>query len=146
MKGLFLISVLLLFQNPLKPQTLPEWYRVCTFDESVIELNTNYVMFSSRKTGRVRFRWSFIKPEILSGERHVKYQSRVEEIEYDCSNKRYRLHDVRLYDAEGRLIRSEEVDPPGEWREVKFGSIMEKLFTPACQLIELRRRVPALES
>lgn len=145
MKALFLMFVVLLSQNQSESRTLPEWYRVYTFDESVIELNTDYVMFSDRKTGRVRFRWSFLKPETMGQERLIKYQSRLEEIEWDCAKKRYRLHDVRMYDAEGRLMRSEEGDPPGQWREVKFGSMMQKLMTPACQLIELRRRVPALE-
>jgi len=74
-----------------------------------------------------------------------QYQGRLEEIECDCRKKRYRLHDVRLYDAQDRLIRTEVVDSPDEWREVRFGSMMEKLFKPACQLIELRKRAPALE-
>jgi len=42
------------------------------------------------------------------------------------------------------MIRSEGADKPGEWREVKFGSMMEKLFTPACQLIERRKREPVV--
>ncbi len=146
MKVLLLVFVIILAQIPTKPKPLPEWYRVYTFDDgSIVDLNTDYVMFSSRKTGRVRLRWSFAQPETLSVKPQIKYKSRVEEVECDCGNKRYRFHDVRLYDADGRLIKVETADPPDEWREVRFGSIMEKLFAPACKLIGLRKRVPALE-
>jgi hypothetical protein len=145
MKVLLLVFAVTLSQTQSKPQTLPEWYRVYTFEDSIIVLNTDYVMFSSRKTGRVRFRWSFSNLEPLSGEPQVKYKYRLEEIECDCRDKRFRLHDVRSYDADGRLVRVETADPPDKWQEVRFGSMMEKLFRPACQLIELRKRVPALE-
>ena len=100
LKTFTLSFVILLSQTPLSLQTLPEWYRVYTFDDSIIELNTTYVMFTGQRTGRVRFRWSFLKPETLSREPQRKYQSRVEEIECDCRNKRFRLHGFQLYDTE----------------------------------------------
>ncbi|MBA3714940.1 MAG: hypothetical protein H0W76_21175 [Pyrinomonadaceae bacterium] len=145
MMKVFALAFLALFSpTQSKLQSLPEWYRVYTFDDSFIELNTNYVMFNNRHTERVRFRWSFLRSEAPGGEPQVIYQTRLEEIECDCRNKRFCLYNVELFDAGGGMIRSEGADKPGEWREVKFGSMMEKLFTPACQLIERRKREPVV--
>ncbi len=146
MMKVFVLAFLALFSpTQSKPKSLPEWHRVYTFDDSFIELNTNYVMFNNRHTERVRFRWSFLRSEVPGKEPHITYQTRLEEIECDCRNKRFRLHNVELFDAGGRMIRSEGGDELGEWRAVKFGSMMEKLFTPACQLIERRKREPVVE-
>ena len=72
MKILFLVLAILFLQATVKSQVaksqpLPEWFRVYTYDDSIIELNTNYVMFSNRNIERVRFRWSFQTPQSLSG-------------------------------------------------------------------------------
>lgn len=142
MKLTFLPFVLLLASTRLAAQQLPEWYRVYTFDESMIEMNTSQVTFGGKDTGRVRFRWTFDRPETLSGEPQVKYKTRLEVMEFNCSDKRYRLYDVTLFDSAGKTIRHEEMNPPVEWRTVASGSMMEKLFGPACILIEKRTHPP----
>ena len=145
MKILFLFFLLVFLQTPIKSQTLPEWFRVYTFEESIVELNTNYVMFSNRKTERVRFRWSFQTPQSLSEKSDVKYQSILQEIVFDCGNRNFRIYSIEWYDSEGKLISTENKKESGEWREVESGKTMEKLFIQACKLIELRKREPALE-
>jgi hypothetical protein len=135
MRFTFVLLVILLSSTYLTAQ-LPEWYRVYTFDESIIEMNTSKVTFGGKDIARVRFRWTFDKPETLSGEPQRKYKSRLEVMEFNCAERRYRLYDVSFYDAAGKVVRSEEMNPPDEWRTVGSGSVMESLFTPACKLIE----------
>src|SRR5258708_16897261 len=65
-------------------------------------------------------------------------------MEFNCSQRRYRLYDLAFYDAAGKVIRREEMNPPVEWRTVTFGSVMEKLFAPACELIEKREHPPVV--
>jgi hypothetical protein len=143
MRFKFLPFVILLSSTCLTAQ-LPEWYRVYTFDESIIEMNTAQVTFGGKDIGRVRFRWTFDKPEALSGEPQLKYKTRLEVMEFNCTQRRYRLYDLAFYDAVGKVIRREEMNPPVEWRTVTFGSVMEKLFAPACQLIEKTAHPPVI--
>ena len=143
MKLKFLPFVFLLSSTCLTAQ-LPEWYRVYTFDESIIEMNTAQVTFGGKDIGRVRFRWTFDQPQVLEGEPQVKYKSRLEVMEFNCALKRYRLYDVSFYDAAGKVLRHEEMNPPAEWRTVAFGSVMEKLSAPACRLIEKTAHPPVI--
>jgi surface-adhesin protein E len=142
MKLMFLLLVFVLASTSLTAQNLPEWYRIYTFDESIIEMNTSLVTFGGKDIARVRFRWVFDQPETLGGERPVKYKSRLEVMEFDCSDRRYRLHHVSLFDAAGEAIRHELVEAPDEWRTVRSGSMMVKLFEPACRLIKQKTRTP----
>ncbi len=137
-----LALAIFLSSTPLLAQQPPEWSRVYTFDDSIIEMNNSLVTFGGDHTGRVRFRWSFNEPEALSGEPRLKFQSRLEVVEFDCSGKRYRPFEVTSFDAAGKVIRFEEMNPPGLWSPLTFGTMMEKLFAPACQLIELTRHPP----
>src|SRR3954464_546263 len=86
MKVLFLLSVFLLCSTSLMAQQLPEWYRVYTLEESKIDMNTSLVTYGGKDIARVRFRWTFDKPEALSGEPRLKYKSVLEVIEFKCSD------------------------------------------------------------
>jgi hypothetical protein len=141
MKSLFLPVAVLLASTCLTAQQLPKWYRVYTFDESIIEMNTSLVTFGGKDLGRVRFRWTFDQPETLSRAPSVKYQSRVEVIEFDCPGQRYRPVEATLFDPAGKAIRHEETNSPVEWRTVTSESMMPKLFEPACKLIRQKTRI-----
>jgi hypothetical protein len=58
---LFVVA-LCLYSPILTAQTPPEWYRVYTFDESTVEMNTAVVTLISKDVSRVRFRWRFDQP------------------------------------------------------------------------------------
>ncbi len=143
MKLKFLPFVILLSSTCLTAQ-VPEWYRVYTFDASIIEMNTSQVTFGGKDIGRVRFRWTFDQLEPMSGEPQLRYKTRLEVMEFNCALRRYRLYDLTFFDASGKSIRHEEMNPPVEWRTVAFGSVMEKLFAPACQLIEKTAHPPVI--
>lgn len=142
MKLKFLPFVFLFSSTCLTAQQLPEWYRVYTFDESIIEMNTSQVTFGGKDIGRVRLRWTFDQSEALSGEPQVKYKTRLEVMECNCSKQRYRLYEVTFFDGAGKVVRTQEMNPPDEWRTVRIGSVMERLFAPACDLIEKRAHPP----
>ncbi|HVE55382.1 MAG TPA: surface-adhesin E family protein [Pyrinomonadaceae bacterium] len=146
MKTLIIGFAVILLQTPIFSQTLPEWFRVHTFDDkSIVELNTDYVMFSTDKTGRVRFRWTYVEPQNLGGKEQIKYQSLISEYRFDCQEKRFQIYTNQYLDAQGKLIHSASYDPSNEWRSARSGTIIKKLIEPACKLIDLRKREPALE-
>jgi len=145
MKNALLPLAFLILSTALTAQQSSEWSRVYTFDDSIIEMNTAHVTFGGRNIARVRFRWTSDQPETLSGEAQVKYKSRLEVIEFNCSDRRYRPYDIILFDATGKVIRSQEMNPPVEWRAVS-DRMMEKLFTPACELIERKTHPPVVSN
>ncbi len=142
---LVLLPFLFLFSlTSLTAQQLPEWYRVHTFDDSIIEMNTSLVTFTSRDITRVRFRWTFDQPESLGGSPQLKYKSRLEVMEFNCSLKRYRPYHLTFFDSAGNIVRLED-SPPGEWRATS-GPMIAKLFAPACDLIKQKTRTPVVSS
>lgn len=150
MKLLFLFLVFFLTQATVKSQTtrtqpLPEWFRVYTYDDSIIELNTNYVMFSNQKTERVRFRWSFQSLQTLDEKTEVKYQTILEEVQLDCRNKDFRLYSAQWLNKKGDVVANKTYEADKDLEDVRFGSMMDKFFEPACKLIELRKREPPVE-
>ena len=118
-------------------QSSPEWHRVYTFDESTIEMNTALVTRIDKDVSRLRFRWTFARPEQLDG---LKYQSQLEVMEFNCSRKQYRSYHLTFLDQSGNIVRIQ--DSPGEWRSLVSGSMMEKLFAPGCELITGKPRAP----
>ncbi len=134
MRILLLLFLFWLSIPTVTAQPLPVWYRIYTFDESTIEMNTSLVTFMSKDISRVRFRWSFNEPQLLSKGSKSKYQSRLEVMELNCSLKQYRPYHLTFYDAAGNILLIQDV--PGDWRPISAGSMFEKLFVPACQLVK----------
>lgn len=128
--SLFLV-VLTLNSIALKAQSLPEWYRVYTFDESTIDMNTRLVTAISKDVSRVRFRWTFNQPQSLG---EIRYQSQLQVMEFNCRLKSYRPYHLTLLDSAGNIVHID--DSPREWSMVPLGSMTEKLFAPGCDLIK----------
>lgn len=119
-----------------------KWRRVFTGDDSIIEMNLTQVTFGDKKVGRVRFRTIFVKAQRLKEIPTVEYKSRSETIEFKCIERQYRIYATSLIDLKGEPIESYEVNVSEAWKSLKPGGMMEKLFRPACKLIEDRRRNP----
>jgi len=135
MKLILLLFAFLFSSTTLFAQQLPEWRRVYTFDESIIEMNTSNVIVGG-DIGRVTFRWVFDQPEALNGNPKLAYKTRLETIEFKCTDQRYRYYEVRLLDSTGKTIRTELVSPRYEWHEVSSGLVMATISGPACHLIQ----------
>src|SRR5258708_31099011 len=95
MKALLLTLVLVLSSTYVIAQKTPAWYRVYTFDESIIEMNTSNVIVGG-DIGRVTFRWTFDQPEVLNGNPKLTYKTRLETIDFRCTDWHYRYSKVTL--------------------------------------------------
>ena len=138
---IFLASILLLL--PVlhsHAQEKEKWERVYTFDDATIAMNTTTVTFTEDGMGVARFRWNWSKLQPVGDASGAKYRSRVESIEFDCAKRRYRLREFTLFDDKSKSILSREVDEePLEWKFLKPGGMMERLYGPACRLIEEKK-------
>ena len=142
MRIIGLVLFLLLPMSSTFAQEKDKWQRITTLDGSVIEMNVSTVVFSTGGIGRVKFRFSFSKPEPVREMPGVKYQSFIETIEFKCGESQYRLFDVTLFNSKGDPIRTDEKDPSAKWQVKKPSGLMDRLYTSACQFIAEKRRNP----
>lgn len=124
------LSIVLLLAIKAGAQTLPEWYRVHTFDDSFIEMNTALLTAIDKDITRVRFRWTFDQAQTTGS---FSYKSKLEVIELNCSQDRARTYHITLMDAAGQIVHID--DTAGEWRAIAAGSMLQKLAVPACDLV-----------
>src|SRR3954468_11261609 len=99
----FLLSLLfIVYPIATMAQSSPEWSRVYTFDESTIEMNTSLITRVDKDVSRLRFRWTFDKPEVVDD---LKYQSQLEVMEFNCSANKYRTYHLTYLDQAGNILR-----------------------------------------
>jgi hypothetical protein len=139
------VLALVFFFSPiaLKAQTPPEWQRVYTFDDSFIEMNAFWMLNDSDGVFRVTFRWSFARPQAVRGNPTLTYKSRLDVFQFNCAERRSRLYEAHIVNAKGESVTLVWRDAAGDWRPVSPGSMTERLFAPACKLIESKLRLPA---
>jgi hypothetical protein len=123
-------------------QQKEQWRRVATFEGTSVDIDTSDVIYGSDFTGRVRLRFTFSKPQPIPGNTGVKFRSVIEATEFMCTQRRYRVSSMQWLDAKGNEVDAAKADPDGIWKNVKEGSVMYKLMTPACELINEKRRNP----
>lgn len=132
MKAFLLTFLLLLSSSSVIAQKHPDWYRVYTFDDSVIEMNTSNAILGG-DIGRVTFRWMFDQPQQVGGYPNLRYKRRLETIELKCADKLYRYYEVSLLDSNGKPIHSQLMRSPYAWHEIT--GVMATISGPACELI-----------
>lgn len=131
---ILLLTLFVFLPTSVAGQKASEWQRAYTFDDSFIDMNTRKVILGG-DIGRVTFRWTFNQPEQLSS--NSKYKSRIEVIEFRCSDKRFRMYEVIFLDSSGKTIHSEIMKSPYEWHALR-SDVMRTIFGTACELIEAR--------
>jgi hypothetical protein len=130
---------LLLLVALVPAQEKDKWERVYTLEDATIAMNSTAVEVAEGGLGRVRFRWNFSKPQSLDDS--SKYKTRIETVEFNCDRRRYRLVAYTLLDSKGKAVFTKELEESErEWKSVKAGGMMERLFGPACRLIQEKRR------
>jgi len=102
------------------------WQRVYTGADSLIEIDTSSLNFESESTIRATFRTVLARPESLSAQNATKYKSRLETFVFRSAGE-YRFHEVRWLDAHGNEVHNSMIRAD-DWRVLKQGGIMEKLF------------------
>jgi hypothetical protein len=137
MRTLSLLLLAIAYCGSILGQTTPHWYRVYTFEESRIDMNTSKVILGG-DIGRLTFRWTFDEPQVFSGDSRFKYNTREETIEFRCSDNLYRVFQIDFLDSSGRVVRSETMRPPYQWDRIARSSVMATIAIPACELIKRR--------
>jgi hypothetical protein len=111
-----------------------EWRRVYTGEDSVIDVSVAGLTLDTGHVLRVRFRTVLSKAESLKGLSETRYKSRLETVEFKLLSSQYRYRETSLLDSAGKTVWSAEANPSQEWRALKKGGMMERLFDAARQL------------
>lgn len=140
------LSLLLLFSTSAFAQRRSVWQRVYTFDESVIEMDTGRIVKTAAGVGHATFRWSFDQPQTYSADPRIKYKTRVERIEFKCSENRFRTYDAKLLDDAGKVVRHESMERLAVWSDTRSSAVMSTLAGSACNLISSPKVTSKLEA
>jgi hypothetical protein len=124
------VAVLLcVLQTSILAQTEKErWRRVYTGDDSIIEVNAFSLTFEEGRILRVIFKTTLSKPESLPGKSETTYRRRLETTEFKLDGLSYRFPETTLLDSAGRIVLTHQASPDGNWRAVKDGGMMKRLF------------------
>lgn len=143
---ILVLSLLLLFSTSAFAQRGSVWQRVYTFDDSVIEMNTGQIVKTAEGVGHATFRWSFDQSQTYSSDRRIKYKTRIERIEFKCSEDRFRTYDLKLLDDAGKVVRHESKLRLAEWSDTRSSAVMSTLAGAACNLISPPKVASKLEA
>jgi hypothetical protein len=120
-----------------------EWRRIFTYEDgTVLELNTAKVTFGLGGIGRVKLRVVWAKPEKMTQGPAIYYKTRVETVEFKCTKRQFRRDEMTLLDGEGKAVYSYHGQITDEWEQPKPKTLMDRIFDPACALIDEKRRKP----
>ena len=139
------LTACILFLLPLTTyatQEPDEWQRIYTLEDSAVDVSNSNIVFGTDFTGRIRFRITLSKPEPVSKNATVKYKTVIETIEFKCTERQYRIFDVKRFDSKGNIVDSTETERSMEWKDIKPRSMMDKFFTPGCETIYEKKRNP----
>ena len=125
----------LLFSLPVSIRAQGEkWQRVYTGEDSIIDLDASSSTFAVGHVLRVTFRTTLAKPESLKEEPGTKVKRRLETFEFKLIEKRYRIHEIRLLTSAGKVVQSYWANASEDWKAMKLGGMMQRLFDAARQL------------
>ena len=116
------------------PDEKDKWQRVYTGEDSVIDLDVSSLTFHAGHVLRVIFRTTLAQAESLKEKQGTKYKRRLEAIEFNLSARQYRFHEITLLDSTGQAVQSYEANASEDWKVIKWGGMMQRLFDAARQL------------
>src|SRR5688572_9333132 len=119
--GTFLVVSTVVAQDPVL------WQRVHTGEDSVIDLNKSLVEFDVGHILRLEIRTILNTPEELRDTSRTKYLTRLETVEYNLRQKRYRIIHVVLLDSSGKTVQTFDMKA-AEWKLLKPGGMMDRLL------------------
>jgi hypothetical protein len=117
-------------------QQKSDWQRAYVFDESVIEMNMRSVVVTGLGFGLAVFRWRFDKSQNYSLDPKIKYRTRVERIEFNCTDHTFRTYDQALVNAQGKVVRYDANYWLGDWQKTSSSVVMSTIEVPACAAIK----------
>ena len=117
------------FEGSIRAQhTKDKWQRVYTGEDSVIDINAANLSFEPDSILRAEFRTVMSKPEKFEGAAEAKFKSRLETIDFKANERRYRIRETTLLDSKGQILRTYPATSTDDWRIIKLGGVMERLF------------------
>lgn len=143
MKILFLTITVALAAISLAAQAPPQWKRVYTFDDSVIEVQTNSVVVTGKRTGLVTFRQKYENLQRSKGAADGTFRTERETYEFNCQEKRARLISVERLDSSGGVVQRGTAGP-AFWRYASGGGVVAQYINAGCQLIDRPLPMPAM--
>lgn len=123
--GLIVITVLQ------AQETKDKWQRVYTGEDSIIEINVSHYTFEPNRLMRIEIRTTLTTPEKISSTSETRYKTRLEKIDFKLNERRYRVSETTIIDPTGKTLSSYQLPVNDEWRVIKPGGIMERLFSAA---------------
>jgi hypothetical protein len=125
----FIVCVACSLESSIRAQQANDkWQRVYTGEDSLIEINVANLRLERNHILRVRFRTILSKPENLEGSAGAKFKIRLETIDFKANEKQYRLWETSLLDPNGKILRTYTATSIDDWKVLKVGGVMERLF------------------
>lgn len=109
------------------------WLRVVTAEESVIEVNRTSLVLERNGVIRAEFRTQLSTPEAVPEKLGVKYQTRLDSIQFSVKDDRYRIAESKLLDESGKTVMSYSSSDTDNWKSLG-GRTARRLFGAAGQL------------
>jgi hypothetical protein len=110
-----------------------QWLRVFTEGESIIDVNRSSLVLEQNQVISAQFRTKLLKPEQAPGRPDIKYQTRLDSIQFSIKDRRYRISESSLLDASGNVVLSYSSSGTNGWKP-RWGRTGNRLFNAASQL------------
>lgn len=110
-----------------------QWLRVFTEEQSIIDVNRLSLVLEQDQVLRAQFRTKLVKPEAVPGKSAVKYQTRLDSIQFSVKDRRYRIAESSLLDAADKVVSSYSPTGTSGWKPL-WGRTVHRLFNAASQL------------
>ncbi len=110
-----------------------QWLRVFTEEESIIDVNRSSLVLEQNQVISAQFKTKLLKPEPVPGKPDIKYQTRLDSIQFSMKDRRYRISESDLLDASGNVVFSYSSRDANSWKPLS-GRTVNRLFNAASQL------------
>ena len=110
-----------------------QWLRVLTEEESLIDVNRLSLALEANQVISARFRTRLATPEPVPGNARIKYETRLDFIQFSVKDRRYRISESNLLDVSGNVVFSYPSTGINAWKPLR-GRTANRLFNAASQL------------
>lgn len=109
-------------------QEKERWQRVYTGEDFFIESNPSRMTFEPGQILRVKIQTVYSKPQSLRDKSGAKHKRVLETIDFKLSEKGYRIDEIEWIDSSGQTVLSHKAESSDDWKMLKPGGMMERLF------------------
>jgi len=110
-----------------------QWLRVITGEDSIIEVDRTSLILEPNDTIRASFKTSSIAQESVPGRPDLHFQTRIDQIQFDLKNNRYRVANSTFLNAKSEKIFASSPNGETDWKWIS-GTTSRKLRNAAALL------------